>query len=74
MPFCHANHIAAVRLWLSGCWQRPDHALHAKLPKTNNHQVNMQAFKCASFRQYSVAACDTSSAEQKHVILLCLQV
>ena len=70
MPFRHANHIAAVRLWLSGSWQRPDHALHAKLPKTNNHQVNMQAFKCASFRQYSVAACDTSSAEQKHVIFL----
>jgi len=46
MPFRHADHIAAVSLWQSAYWQRPDHALHAKLPKSNSYQVNMQVSDC----------------------------
>ncbi len=67
MPFRRAVHIAVVSLWLSGCWQRPDHALHAKLPKTNNYQVNIQASDSTVLPLMTKVW-----PEQKHVMLLCL--
>lgn len=73
MPFRRANHIAAVRLWLSGCWQRPDQALHAKLPRTITESICKLASVQVSDSTVLLLVTQVRP-EQKQVILLCLYV
>ena len=73
MPFHRVNHIAAVSLWLSGCWQRPDHALHAKLPEQTIIKSMCKLARVQVSDSTALLLVTQVRPAQKQIILICLK-